>query len=220
MIVGFSGETEADFEETLSLTRAVRYHSMFSFKVLAAPEHAGAEAPSRRCRRGGEDAADCCAADVAERDTRGDLRSGRREGIRRARRCAQPAPGLGAVRTHEREHRGELRRRPDVDRASRERAHHGGESQQPSRHHRRRSLTARVGGLAFGQHCGAGHLESGAFAMQIEMTIRGLMVDPITNMPIIILRDKDGQRVLPSGSACTRRTPLRCRWRTSPRPVR
>jgi bifunctional DNase/RNase len=33
--------------------------------------------------------------------------------------------------------------------------------------------------------------------MQIEMTIKGLMVDPITNMPIIILRDKDGQRVLP-----------------------
>jgi bifunctional DNase/RNase len=33
--------------------------------------------------------------------------------------------------------------------------------------------------------------------MQIEMTIKGLMVDPITNMPIIILRDADGQRVLP-----------------------
>jgi bifunctional DNase/RNase len=33
--------------------------------------------------------------------------------------------------------------------------------------------------------------------MQIEMTIKGLMVDPITNMPIIILRDQDGQRVLP-----------------------
>ncbi len=29
------------------------------------------------------------------------------------------------------------------------------------------------------------------------MTIKGLMVDPITNMPIIILRDTDGQRVLP-----------------------
>jgi bifunctional DNase/RNase len=29
------------------------------------------------------------------------------------------------------------------------------------------------------------------------MTIKGLMVDPITNMPIIILRDKEGQRVLP-----------------------
>jgi uncharacterized protein len=33
--------------------------------------------------------------------------------------------------------------------------------------------------------------------MQIEMTIKGLMVDPITNMPIIILRDKAGDRVLP-----------------------
>src|SRR5438105_1544641 len=33
--------------------------------------------------------------------------------------------------------------------------------------------------------------------MQIEMTIKGLMVDPITNMPIVILRDRDGQKVLP-----------------------
>jgi hypothetical protein len=33
--------------------------------------------------------------------------------------------------------------------------------------------------------------------MQIEMTIKGLMVDPITNTPIVILRDKDGNRVLP-----------------------
>jgi len=33
--------------------------------------------------------------------------------------------------------------------------------------------------------------------MLIEMTIKGLMVDPITNMPIIILRDKEGQKVLP-----------------------
>ena len=33
--------------------------------------------------------------------------------------------------------------------------------------------------------------------MLIEMAIKGLMVDPITNMPIIILREKDGERVLP-----------------------
>jgi bifunctional DNase/RNase len=33
--------------------------------------------------------------------------------------------------------------------------------------------------------------------MLIEMTIKGLMVDPITNMPIVILKDKDGDRVLP-----------------------
>src|SRR5258708_14742664 len=33
--------------------------------------------------------------------------------------------------------------------------------------------------------------------MQIEMSIKGLMVDPITNMPIVILRDKEAQKVLP-----------------------
>jgi bifunctional DNase/RNase len=31
----------------------------------------------------------------------------------------------------------------------------------------------------------------------VEMTIKGLMVDPITNMPIVILKDKQGERVLP-----------------------
>src|SRR5436853_1779961 len=33
--------------------------------------------------------------------------------------------------------------------------------------------------------------------MQIEMSIKGLMVDPISNMPIVILRDKEGTRTLP-----------------------
>jgi tRNA-2-methylthio-N6-dimethylallyladenosine synthase len=37
MIVGFPGETERDFEDTLSLTRAVGYHSMFSFKYSPRP---------------------------------------------------------------------------------------------------------------------------------------------------------------------------------------
>ena len=34
-------------------------------------------------------------------------------------------------------------------------------------------------------------------ALEIEMTIKGLMIDPITNMPIIVLRDQEGQKVLP-----------------------
>ena len=33
--------------------------------------------------------------------------------------------------------------------------------------------------------------------MQIPMSIKGLMMDPITNMPIVILHDPDGHRVLP-----------------------
>jgi tRNA-2-methylthio-N6-dimethylallyladenosine synthase len=37
MIVGFPGETERDFEETLTLTERVQYHSMFSFKYSERP---------------------------------------------------------------------------------------------------------------------------------------------------------------------------------------
>ena len=37
MIVGFPGETDADFDDTLTLTAAVRYHSMFSFKYSPRP---------------------------------------------------------------------------------------------------------------------------------------------------------------------------------------
>jgi bifunctional DNase/RNase len=33
--------------------------------------------------------------------------------------------------------------------------------------------------------------------MLIEMSIKGLMVDPVSNMPIVLLRDGDNQRVLP-----------------------
>jgi tRNA-2-methylthio-N6-dimethylallyladenosine synthase len=37
MIVGFPGETEAEFEETLSLAKAVGFSSMFSFKYSERP---------------------------------------------------------------------------------------------------------------------------------------------------------------------------------------
>jgi tRNA-2-methylthio-N6-dimethylallyladenosine synthase len=37
MIVGFPGETADDFADTLSLTEAVQYHSMFSFKYSTRP---------------------------------------------------------------------------------------------------------------------------------------------------------------------------------------
>jgi tRNA-2-methylthio-N6-dimethylallyladenosine synthase len=37
MIVGFPGETVQDFEDTLTLTATVRYHSMFSFKYSPRP---------------------------------------------------------------------------------------------------------------------------------------------------------------------------------------
>ncbi|MEZ5290116.1 MAG: tRNA (N6-isopentenyl adenosine(37)-C2)-methylthiotransferase MiaB [Vicinamibacterales bacterium] len=37
MIVGFPGETDSDFAETLDLVRTVRFHSMFSFKYSPRP---------------------------------------------------------------------------------------------------------------------------------------------------------------------------------------
>jgi tRNA-2-methylthio-N6-dimethylallyladenosine synthase len=37
MIVGFPGESEANFEETMTLTAEVGYHSMFSFKYSERP---------------------------------------------------------------------------------------------------------------------------------------------------------------------------------------
>src|SRR6266545_2142216 len=33
--------------------------------------------------------------------------------------------------------------------------------------------------------------------MEVEMKIRGLMMDPVTNMPIVILKDINGNTVLP-----------------------
>jgi bifunctional DNase/RNase len=33
--------------------------------------------------------------------------------------------------------------------------------------------------------------------MEVEMKIRGLMMDPVTNMPIVVLKDVEGEGVLP-----------------------
>ena len=33
--------------------------------------------------------------------------------------------------------------------------------------------------------------------MEVEMTIRGLLMDPVSNMPIVILKDVGGETVLP-----------------------
>jgi bifunctional DNase/RNase len=40
-------------------------------------------------------------------------------------------------------------------------------------------------------------MKFGEGAMEVEMKIRGLMMDPVTNMPIVILKDVNGATVLP-----------------------
>ena len=37
----------------------------------------------------------------------------------------------------------------------------------------------------------------GEDGLEIEMNIRGLRMDPVTNLPIVILKDVDGSAVLP-----------------------
>jgi hypothetical protein len=40
-------------------------------------------------------------------------------------------------------------------------------------------------------------MRAGGANMEVEMKIRGLMMDPVTNMPIVILKDTDGGQILP-----------------------
>ncbi len=51
MIVGFPGETEEDFQETLSLMEEVRYADLFSFAFSARPETEAARYPDELTRR-------------------------------------------------------------------------------------------------------------------------------------------------------------------------
>ncbi len=133
MIVGFSGETEADFADTLSLTAAVRYHSMFSFKYSPRPntlalkrmdDDVPEEEKTRRI----------VALQTLQRDVQGELY---REAIGREERVLVDARSrrreLGAVGTDERQYHRELRGAAGVDRPDRHRAHHRGEPEQPAR---------------------------------------------------------------------------------------
>ena len=40
-------------------------------------------------------------------------------------------------------------------------------------------------------------LEEKGDRMEVEMKIRGLMMDPVTNMPIVVLKDMNGNTILP-----------------------
>ena len=55
--------------------------------------------------------------------------------------------------------------------------------------------------------------------MEVEMKIRGLMMDPVTNMPIVILRDVSGNSVLPIWVGVYEAIALEIEKVSTPRPM-
>ena len=227
MIVGFPGETEAEFDDTLSLTEAVGFHSMFSFKYSERPNTLASkklpddvpEAVKTRRIRGLQllqrriqhelhesSVGQCVEVLVDSRSRRRDWElsgrttgntvvnfPGRPEWVGRfvdvtIQRAGPNSVWGEAVPPHARVE-GDHGRRPVTPMLP-----------SPGRRgawqlcgHPRRSL-ANVRLRCVVETSGDSLPGS---RVLVEMTIKGLMVDPITNMPIIILRDKDGQKVLP-----------------------
>ena len=79
-----------DFDDTMSLVEAVRYHSIFSFKYSERPNTLARQADARRRARGGEDRPHRGAAGAAEGDPERAARRGGRAGRRGAGGLGEP----------------------------------------------------------------------------------------------------------------------------------
>ena len=53
--------------------------------------------------------------------------------------------------------------------------------------------------------------------MWLEMKVKGLALEPLSNMPMLILGDEEDKRSLPIWVGSSRPTPSRSSWRRSPR---
>jgi MiaB/RimO family radical SAM methylthiotransferase len=200
MIVGFPGEDAHDFEQTLSLTETVRYHSMFSFKYSQRPNTLASKRMPDNVRDE-EKTSRIVALQSLQRQIQTQLHEqavgstvevlvdsrGRRQDAEISGRtsgntvvnCAVPeVPAYPDSRIATRGNASDwIGRTVDV-RILRAGPH---------------SLWVRPWYQTWKVRRGEGRTNT----MLIEMTIKGLMVDPVTNMPIVILKDKQGDRVLP-----------------------
>jgi hypothetical protein len=198
VIVGFPGETDAHFEETLSLTREVRFSRHVLVQVLAAPRTlAGQRYPD----------------DVSEPE-----KSRRIVALQQLQRTIQSEIFEEMVgKAYDVLIDGPSRRRPDewagrTDGNTIVNVALAGAVTTPWRR-------------AGVHHPGQGHRgrpqRGQRNAMLIEMAIKGLMIDQVTSTPIIVLRDKDATpraRNLGRRLRGKRRSP--CRSRTRRRPGR
>ena len=133
MIVGFPGETDGDFDETMSLTRAVRYETMYSFKYSPRPNTLAQKRYPEDVPRRSKNAAYRGAPGAAAGDSTRDARSGSGLDGRGAGRLGEPSTRLGALGTDVGQHRRELSGPAGVARAHGRRACHQSGRVQPCR---------------------------------------------------------------------------------------
>ena len=190
VIVGYPGETEAEFEETLRVLETVGFDGLFTFAYSPRPGTTALRLPD----------------DVPEDEKKRRLhvvnahqqqwQRRRNEALRRERRGG---PGRDASTGEAASRAG----RPTSG-SSTSTAHDDLVGQ---------FVTVEITGagpeLPAGPPFASGSLtgssarsyilpeQGGRRRVEIEMAIKGLMVDPITNMPIVVLREAEGQRVLP-----------------------
>ena len=120
MIVGFPGETAEEFDETLSLTAAVRYHSMFSFKYSERPNTLAAQAARRTTVPEAEKTRRIVALQQLQREIQLELHEAMvGETFDVLVDAASRRRALGAVGPHERQHGREPARRGGLDWADR-----------------------------------------------------------------------------------------------------
>ena len=188
IIVGFPGETEEDLEETLSLLDAAQYDGVFAFQYSPRPNTTAQHMPD--------------AIPEEEKGRRLARVMDRQREIQRARNEALVGETFEVLVD------GASRRRGPVVGSLFQQPHFkfhfaagepsgricsgAGFERQPEQPCRR------ARDLIFGRAASrTPRSASGRSSMEVEMKIRGLMMDPVTNMPIVVLKDAQGTAVLP-----------------------
>ncbi len=181
---GTSGETnERDFEQTLSLLDEVGYDAVFTFKYSPRPNTPSLsmddaipeEEKSRRLEV--PDAA------PAERS-----RSWRWHKKYIGTRCEVMVEGQNVRRALQWMGRTTHNKDLEFQRSAQCRSEAGKLRSGPGDRKFSQLVAGRIGGI---------RKMFWRFPCEVEMTIRGLLMDPVSNMPIVILKDVGGETVLP-----------------------
>ena len=197
VIVGFPGETEAEFCETLSLLDEVGYDGVFSFKYSPRPN-----TPALQYADSIPDAEKSRRLQILQEHQRELQRLSYRRHLGQIVEVMVEGKNLGP-RTDHRPHVAEQdaqlrgqRHAGAAHRRIRPSASNADISQQPiGRDGRLRIQKV----FAFRTQDGVSRVQEPGEGtmMEVEMKIRGLMMDPVTNMPIVILKDQGSDTVLP-----------------------